>query len=310
MTDEISAQLREAMISSHPLLRCLQEIGNVKKFSGGRTIVTELEFPILVEPKTGSSRWYSGYETINPEQWVPANDLHKTQPYSDRGDDETRFSAAEYAIHQVGAFGEGEKVIKSVSDLFRSTIAIGGGRNSINSLPKLVSTSPTFGLVGGIDRQHHRFWRNLAVRCDWSNIVGAVELMIERLSITTNLGKPPRRPDLVLVGEDDFGPFRGLGPATEYDEWGFKSVDLDGTAVVLDPGIRPVVDNYVVVPSRIYVLHTRYFALRFHESRDWCALDVDRFITPETKPIGKMHGWAGNLILSCSYAQGVLSRLT
>ena len=47
-TDDITERLQAATIGSHPLLCRLNEIGNIRSFEGGRTIIEELEFPVLV----------------------------------------------------------------------------------------------------------------------------------------------------------------------------------------------------------------------------------------------------------------------
>ena len=308
--EEITERLQKATLACNPLLCRLNEIGNVRKFSGGRTIIEELMFPVMVDTRYASSFYYSGYEAVTSGQYRPANDLHKTCTVQEESG---IFTAAEYPIRQaattmhrnspvVDGVDPVEEVIKSVAKMVSNTISSEGVRDSFNSLPALVSTSPTIGVVGGIDRHHYRFWRNLAVSYDKATSLSyLVRIMLDRLTIMDEVGsKKTRRPDLVLMGKDDF------------DEFYNNSPELEGTMVVLDPNIKPMIENYAVQHSRIYFLHTEYFHWRFHEDRNWKMLDPDRFCAeaqPEAKKID-LYAMAGNLTLSCSYAQGVLYRVS
>jgi hypothetical protein len=258
--------------------------------------------------------------------YKPANNLHKTCS------NETEvqvFTASEYPILQAAcAFYEKgandnpeidpiEENIKSTAKMISHSISIGGRRSSVNSLPALVSATPTIGLVGGIDRQRHKFWRNLSISCSRSmKLSDAVGLMMNRLSIIEHVNaKKLHRPDLILMGKEDFNIFKTTVPAgtmkAKYSEWGFESLDLGETAVVLDPNIDISIENYSVVGPRIYFLHTKYFNWRIYKNRNWVKLDPDRFYEEANgKPLPDLYAWAGNLTLRCSYVQGVLHRVS
>lgn len=308
--DEFSEQLRAAMIACHPLLRQLKEIGNCRPFDGGRTIITELESPMQVQVKSPPSiAWYSGYDPIKFDEPWPASNLHRDFQNNDEA-----FTAAEFPIRQIG-MSPGDDIASSIKDLstvLAHTISMGGPSNSINSLSGLVSASPTVGIVGGIDRSRWRFWRNLSVKNSGHPVNrDIISLVGSRLAIMER-GKAVL-PDLILMGEEDFNALSDSIPederhGTKYSDWGFKSLDLDGSCIVLDPNLGPCIDNYSIVHSRIYFLHTRFFRLLWHANRDWEKVDPDRFyaeLNPETPPI---YAWAGNLTLNCCYAQGVLHR--
>jgi hypothetical protein len=325
-TDDITERLRAATIASHPLLCRLNEIGNIRSFDGGRTIIEELQFPVLVEPtQFPPFTWYSGYESVR-DGYKPANNLHKTCS------NETEvqvFTASEYPILQAAcAFYEKgtndnpeidpvEENIKSTAKMISHSISIGGRRNSVNSLPDLVSATPTIGLVGGIDRQRHKFWRNLSVAYrDGMSLPEVMGLMVDRLSIIEHVNaKKLHRPDLILMGKEDFDIFKSSMPKdvlkAKYSDWGFESIDLGETAVVLDPNIDISIENYSIVGPRIYFLHTKYFNWRIYKNRNWVKLDPDRFYEEANgKPLPDLYAWAGNLTLSCSYVQGVLHRVS
>jgi len=315
-TDEISERLQKATIASHPLLCRLNEIGNIKSFEGGRTIIQEIAFPVLVEPNQFPPfTWYGGYEVLKPGQWKPANNLHQAfQNHEVSG----VFTAAEYPIQQAAvAFHEDKQEIDPVAEAAKMTaqaISSGGGRNSINSLPDLVSITPTIGMVGGIDRKQHRFWRNLSISYrSGQKLSDVMGLMIEKLSIVEYVGSTKlERPDLILMGKDDFNDFKKSLPdgmlKSKYSDWGFESLDFGETAVVLDPSLQSIIENHSVIPSRIYFLHTKYFRWRFYAGRNWKKIDQDRFFAEATRPMPDIYAWAGNLTMSCSYVHGVLHR--
>ena len=90
-----------------------------------------------------------------------------------------------------------------------------------------------------------------------------------------------------------------------------ESFDMNETSVVLDPNIDISIENYSIVGPKIYFLHTKYFHWRWYAQRNWRKLDPDRFSQEaHGKPLPVLYGWAGNLTLSCSYAQGVLHRVS
>ena len=322
-TDDITERLRAATIASHPLLCRLNEIGNIRSFDGGRTIIEELQFPVLVEPtQFPPFTWYSGYESVK-DGYKPANNLHRHQM------EETHFTASEYPIRQaaVALYEKGPnddpeidplaEAIKSASKMTSHAVSIGGGKNSINSLPDLVSATPTIGIVGGIGRDHYRFWRNLSVSYrDGMSLPEVMGLMMNRLSLIEHVNaKKLHRPDLILMGKEDFDIFKSSMPKNvlkaKYSDWGFESIDLGETAVVLDPNIDISIENYSVVGPRIYFLHTKYFNWRIYKNRNWIKLDPDRFYEEASgKPLPDLYAWAGNLTLSCIYVQGVLHRVS
>jgi hypothetical protein len=318
---QITERLQAATLACHPLLCRLNEIGNVRSFSGGRTIVQELEFPVLVDPKPfAESTWYNGYEVLTPGQWTPLNELHKTCTI---GEEMGVFTAAEYPIRQAAVmlYEKGydpddidpvEECIKSAAKMTAETITV-GSRHGINSLPLLVSRTPTIGIIGGIDRQRHIFWRNLAISHDGRiGYRDMMHLMLDRLSIVEGMGsKASQKPDLILMGKEDFDACAPKEKTkTKYDDWGFESFEFEGTAVVLDPNIKPWIENYSIFQSRIYFLHTKYFHWRSYADRNWSRIDQDRFSKQAVGPLPDLYSWAGNLSLNCSYVQGVLYRKT
>ncbi len=314
---QITERLQKATIASHPLLCRLNEIGNIRPFTGGRTVVQKLEFPVLVDPKSFTeSIWFNSYDALKLGQWTPLNDLHKACVNREEAG---AFSAAEFPIRQAAVVlwessdpntDPVEECVKLAAKMTAESLAI-GGKNAINSLPFLVSRTPTVGVIGGIDRQRWPFWRNLAIshdgRVGYRNMF---HLMMERLTIIGGIGaKESEKPDLILMGKKDFDACAPEEKVrTKYADWGFDSFEFEGSAVVLDPNIKPWIDNYSIFQSPIYFLHTKYFHWLTYASRNWNRLDQDRIHKEAVGPMPDLYAWAGNLSLSCSYVQGVLYR--
>jgi hypothetical protein len=325
--ETIADRIRQAALTCHPLLARLNAIGNVRSFSGGRTIIEELDFPqkhitelLLPEnfdQKNVSFIWYSGYQPIDPEKKG-----YREFPQPLDGGEGT-FMAAEYPIRQQAiAFvdataldPDSERVttaIKNFKNTFSHSVMWHAGPHSMHSLDQFVSSQPTADIVGGIDRRQWKFWRNLALKIDSTvALIDALELMYGRLLFVEGKNKAIH-PDLILMGEDDFRVYEDSLPEDkripnpEYEALGFKSLPFRKATVVLDTTIGPAIDNYVIRSPRIYFLHTQHLRLRFHKERNFCVLDADRFAGLDQNV--RLIAWAGNLTANCMYAQGVLLR--
>jgi hypothetical protein len=323
----IADRIRQAILSCHPLLARLNAIRNVRSFSGGRTIIEELQFPhkhlpeLLLPEYFDQTKdvpfiWYSGYQPIDPEK-------KGYQAFPQHGEEVgTVFTASEYPIRQLAiAFADSSKIdpdsdfvattIKNFQNSFSHSVMWHVGQNSIHSLDQFVSSRPTVDVIGGIDRHQWKFWRNLALTIDAKvNMLEAMELMYGRLLLVEGKNKVIH-PDLILMGQEDFDIYKNSLPEEkriadpEYEALGFKSIMFRQATVVLDRTIGPAIDNYVIRSPRIYFLHTKYFRFRFHENRNFCVLNADSF---DLQPDVRLIGWAGNLTASCLYAQGVLLR--
>lgn len=295
--DPITERLQSAIRCCHPLLSHLDAIGNFRRVRGGRTVIQELENPTLAEPE--KQPWYSGHDQL-VDGYAPANNLHKDAVA------EECFTAAEFPFRQAAmAVRAGEDLddgIAKLAKMISQDISSGGKRHSIESLADLVSIRPTVGVVGGIGRDHWRFWRNLAVEDrSGANLPEVMIMMLKRLTIQEGANSAPRPPNLILMGSRDYDRLR----ATETDAHREQMAD---TAISIDHNLDdPIIENYAVLHSRIYFLHTKYFYWRFHENRNWVKLDPGRMrATSPPSEAPALYGWAGNLTLSCAYAQGVL----
>src|SRR5882762_4003443 len=153
--------LADNMSRNNALLTRLNRKGKIKTFSGGRTIVQELNYA-----NNQTFQYYSGYQVLNiaPSQTFSAAEYPIRQAavaVSISGLEELQNSGEEAIIDLL------ESRIENAEDTFMNGLSqgiYGDGTvtNSVGGLQLLVATSPTSGVVGGIDRSQWSFWQNQA----------------------------------------------------------------------------------------------------------------------------------------------------
>ena len=156
-----TGELADNMSRNNALLARLNRRGRVKTFSGGRTIVQELNYA-----NNQTFQWYSGYQVLNiaPSQTFTAAEFPIRQSacaVSISGLEELQNSGEEAIIDLL------ESRIENAEDTFMNGMSngiYGDGTvtGSVGGLQLLVTSSPTSGVVGGIDRSTWTFWQNQA----------------------------------------------------------------------------------------------------------------------------------------------------
>src|SRR5215469_5730079 len=154
-----TGSLQDNVSRNNALLARLNKKGRIKPFGGGRTIVQELDYA-----NNQTYQWYSGYQTLNiaPSQVFTAAEFPIRQAavaVSISGLEELQNSGEEAIIDLL------ESRIMNAEDTFMNGLSqgvYGDGTvtNSVGGLQLLVASSPTTGVVGGIDRSQWTFWQN------------------------------------------------------------------------------------------------------------------------------------------------------
>ena len=151
--------LQDNVSRNNALLARMNRKGRIKTFSGGRTIVQEINFA-----NNTTFVWYSGYQTlnINPSQVFSAAEFPTRQAalaVSISGLEELQNAGEEAIIDLLeGRVENGEQTF--MNGLSQGIYGDGSVTGSINGLRLLVADTPTSGTVGGIDRSQWLFWRN------------------------------------------------------------------------------------------------------------------------------------------------------
>lgn len=325
-----TGQLADNMSRNNALLARLDKRGKVKTFSGGRTIVQELNYA-----NNQTFQWYSGYQVLNiaPSQTFTAAEYPIRQSacaVSISGLEELQNSGEEAIIDLL------ESRIENAEDTFMNGMSngiYGDGTvsGSVNGLQLLVSTAPTSGVIGGIDRSTWTFWQNIAYSGNTNGGAPVSTANIQNYmdSLWVQLVRGRDSPDLIVADNNYYKLYwqslqaiqriateNGEG---EFGALGFQTLKYNTADVVLDGGFQGFSTDPLpyetsagtsavggAPTNTMYMLNTKYLHWRPHARRNMVPLDPDRFSVNQDAMV-KLIGWAGNMTLSNGFLQGVLS---
>lgn len=320
-------KLADNMSRNNAVWARLNSRGNVRPFSGGRTIVCEVEYANNL-----TYQRFSGYQTLNISP-SPA------------------FSAAEYPIRQVAVVvsisgleqlqnsGREQSInllesrISNAEKTFKNGFSYdlysdGSITGQITGLSGLVTTSVSSGIVGGIDRSLWGFWRNYAYSAatDGGAAISPANAYDYMLAVWQNTSRGSDQTDLILADNVSWGSYnkslhgiqRITDTTSELAKAGFASLKFMNADVVMDGGYQGSVldgNNFGTAgaavlggapASNMFFLNTEYLYLRPHSD---CNLDV---LEPASRSsvnqdaMVRIIGWAGNLCVSNMFLQGRL----
>lgn len=328
-----TGELADNMSRNNAALLRLTRRGNIKTFSGGRTIVQELNYA-----NNQTYQWYSGYQTLNiqPSQVFSAAEYPIRQSavaVSISGLEELQNSGEEAIIDLL------ESRIQNAEDTFMNGLSQGvygdgSVANSVAGLRLLVATNPGSGTVGGIDRLNWEFWRNRSrsAATDGGVVLGPGTILGEMDALWVQLVRGRDLPDLIIADNNTYRYYLSAlqaiqrvtteNSAPDMAEYGFSSLKYLQSDVVLDGGFQgfnqplttdalpPQVAGGSVIggapASTMYFLNTKYIHWRPHARRNMVPLDPDRFSVNQDAMV-RLIGWAGNMTLSNAFLQGVLT---
>lgn len=323
-----SRKLSDNMLRNNAVWTRLNSRGNVKPFGGGRTIVQELEYA-----NNTTFKRYSGYDVLNiqPSDVFTAAEFPIRQAASAvsiSGLEMLQNAGREQVIDLL------ESRIKNAEKTMQNGMSYdcyqdGTQTGQINGLKALVSSTPATGIVGGIDRATWTFWQNqeFASTTDGGAAFSSANAYSQMLAMYTKLIRQSDRPDLILSTDAAWRAYneslhaiqRITSTDSDVAKSGFLSVKFMDCDVVLDGGFQGAVGDGGTwasggisaaggVPSGVnmYFLNTNYIYLKPHRDRNMVPLDPDRFSNNQDAMV-KLIGWAGNMCISNSFLQGVLS---
>ena len=305
-----SRKLADNVTDNNALLMRLRERGNQRTFSGGRTIVQELEYA-----DNGTVKRYSGYETldISPSDVFTAAEFDIKQvavAVSISGLEQLQNSGKEQMIDLLESrIKNAERSIMNTiaSDLYSDGTADGG--KQIGGLQLLIGDDPSTGTVGGIDRSvsTNAFWRNSEYDfSDASATPGADTIQAAMNSLYLSCSRGADHPDLIVADNNYFTFYWSSLQANQrftndkLASAGFDNLKFMGADVVFDGG-----QGGACPTNRMYFLNTNYIHFRPHRDRNFMPLDADRYATNQDAMV-KLIGWAGNMTLSNASLQGVI----
>lgn len=322
--------LQDNVSRNNALLARLNRKGRIKTFSGGRTIVQELNYA-----NNATFTWYSGYQTINinPSQVFTAAEFPIRQAalaVSISGLEELQNSGEEAIIDLLESRVEnGEQTF--MNGLSNGVYGDGSISGSIGGLQLLVAASPSTGTVGGIDRASWAFFRNIVFSAITNGglATSAATIISYMDALWVQLVRGRDFPDLIVADNNMYKFYMQAmqsiqriqtdNGAPDLAEAGYSSLKYLQSDVVLDGGFQGISGDPLpfelstssnsvggVPSSNMFFLNTNYIHWRPHSQRNMVPLDPDRFSVNQDAMV-RLLGWAGNMTLSNAFLQGLLT---
>jgi len=314
-----SGELADNVTRNNAVLTRLNSRGNRKTFSGGRTIVQEMEYA-----NNGTYKRYSGYEVLDiaPSDVFTAAEFpirQAAEAVSISGLEMLQNSGKEAVIDLL------ESRIKNAQHSFANGLSYdiysdGSATAQMGGLQFLVAASPTSGTVGGIDRATWEFWQNQVYDSitDGGAAFSAANAYSQMLALYTQCSRGRDQPDLILASDGAWRAYneslnarvRITDESSDVAKSGFMSLKFMNADVVFDGGFQGFSSDPIPVggvPSGVnfYFLNTKYIYYRPHRDRNMVPLG-DRHAVNQDAMV-KLIAWAGNMTMSNAFLQGVLT---
>lgn len=304
-----TGKLADSVSKNNALLARLLEKGRVETADGGRTIVQEIEYA-----ENGTFKRYAGYDLLN----ITPSDVFTSAEFdwkqaaaaiSISGLEQMQNSGKEVVIKLLA------KRITNAQKTLRNNIAVdcysdgtADAGKQIGGLQLCVSSTPTSGTVGGINRATWSFWQNqkYAGVADGGAAVSASNIQSYMNALWLKTVRGSDHPDLIVTDNTYYGFYlQSLQTiqritSDKMASAGFTSLKYMNADVVLDGGY-----GGGAPASKMYFLNTDYIFLRPHAQRNFVEIGGDR-VNPNQDAIVELIGWMGNMTISNSFLQGVL----
>jgi len=311
-----SGSLADNVTKNTALLMKLKERGNVKPFSGGNVIMEEIMYN---DPTTDNSGSYSGYDVIDITPNSPISSAQfDIKQYSTSvsmsGLEMLQNSGKEQMIDLLEGrvqVAEAQLVNKISAGVFGD--GTGNGGKDLVGLASAISTSPSSGTYGGINRATWAFWRNVAFDATTDGGAAATSSNIQSYMnrVAVQLVRGTDRPDMISADNNYYRLYleslQAIQRITSESSAGAGFTSLKYYAagfncdVFLDGGI-----GGSAPANRMYFINTKYLKFRPHRDRNFTAIGGDRQSVNQDA-IVRLMGWAGALTSSGCQFQGVLA---
>lgn len=233
--------IADNVLTNNALLFRLKQKGQIKKGSGGRTIVEP-----LIYGTNSSVQWYQDYDTFTPPtsgqaifdgaeyQWKQCGGFISWTGKEERMNtgEEERFDIVEVRIKQLQA-----QLNNTVASSIFSDGTAGAGKE-LTGLKVIVSDTPTSaGTVGGIDQVANSWWQNKV-----SSHAAVTSTNVQGFLNTTwlNTIRNKDKPDILVMGNTYFSAYwaslqsiQRIG-SPELGEAGFMSLKFMDADCVFD----------------------------------------------------------------------------
>lgn len=305
--------------TNNALIRRLKTKGNIKPVSGGNTIFQEIFYD---DPATASAGSYSGYDTLNttPDSPISAAQYllkHYASPVTIAGTEILANSGKEQMADLLGTRVEiAEARLMNKIDLDLHGDGTGNGGKNIVGLSAMISTTPTTGTYGNIDRATWTFWRNISTTSTIVNGGAATAATIQNLinTVALQLVRGSDYADLIYMGQTAYALY--LASLQAYQKVESQGNDMAGAGftalkyygagnsadVILGGGIG---GNQTA--TRMDFINSSHVFFRPHSKRNFTNIGGDRQPVNQDAVI-RFIGWSG--ALTCDYSRANAVALT
>lgn len=321
----------DQIVQDRVLLSTLRK--NSMSFPGAQQYITEK----ARKSYDSNFQWYSGaaevtYNTRDPLEflkfkWSSAHDGYAiTEDDCTRNgiiltDDESAVATGAEEMQLVNLLKELNADLRlGFDEKFDFQLHLDGTQNAdaIMGLDGLISTTPTIGVVGGLDRATYTWWRNYA-----KTAITAANILTEMETAWRAATRHGGRPDIILMGDDAYDAFAAAaqgpngiisrfitGPMAQnasldpsYEELSFKKVKIvrDLTFADLDAALAPAIPW----SKRIYFINSQCMKLRPAQGHDMITRKPPRVYNRYVQYTGLT--WKGGLVMNRSNAHAVLA---
>ena len=301
-----SDAIADEVLHHNPLLASLQEQGLVRRFSGGY----ELRKPIMYNDSAVGG-FYSGFSSFN----------------LDAIDDFTAFKfAIKQAYEPVAISGRDRRANRDDAQLLdlvetkiqaaiarlKNTVGTsirgdgtGSGGLEFDGIKKAVSTSPSSGTYGGIDRSANVFARNYAKNVTLT----ALNVQEEVTDAISRVTRGDEMPDLGLMERtawkflhNSLTAIQRIQAPTKKAVAGFRALEYDGCSFVFDGGYG----SAVLESNSCRLLNTKYWTMDMVRGADFKPLAPDMARPVDQDAFFTVIIVEGNLCCSAPALQAVI----
>jgi len=301
-----SDAIADEVLHHNPLLAALQDQGLVRRFSGGY----ELRKPIMYNDAAVGG-FYSGFSSFN----------------LDAIDDFTAFKfAIKQAYEPVAISGRDRRANRDDAQLLdlvetkiqaaiarlKNTVGTsirgdgtGSGGLEFDGIKKAVSTSPSSGTYGGIDRSANVFARNYAKNVTLT----ALNVQEEITDAISRVTRGDEMPDLGLMERtawkflhNSLTAIQRIQAPTKKAVAGFRALEYDGCSFVFDGGYG----SAVLESNSCRLLNTKYWTMDMVRGADFKPLAPDMARPVDQDAFFTVIIVEGNLCCSAPALQAVI----
>lgn len=301
-----SDQIADEVLHHNVLMKALDEQGLIRKFSGGY----ELRKPVMYND-AAQGGFYSGFSSFNLDAIDDATAFRFAikqcyEPVAISGRDRraNRDQAQLLDLAEMKMKAAISRLKNTVSTSLRGD-GTGSAGLEFDGIKKAVSTSPSSGTYGQIDRSSNSFARNLATNVTLS----ATNVQETITDVISQLTRGSEQPDLGLCDRtawkylhSSLTAIQRIQAPTKKAVGGFRALNYDNCDFVFDGGYG----SSVLETNSVRLLNTKYWTFDMVRGADFKPLapemarpiDQDAFFTVIIVE--------GNLCCSAPALQGVI----